>query len=96
MDRRDPEDGLEPYDWVAWLSGADATVLLQHLLLMIESDGCTVATLQRIVQGWRENAHDALTNNDYKAEVDGYLEIHADARLFLWRTGRAPHEHTLS
>ena len=82
-----------PYDWVAWLRPGDAAILLQHLLIAIERDSCSVASLQEMVDGWRQNAHDALLADDYTADVDKYLEVTVDARLFLWRTGQAIHEH---
>jgi hypothetical protein len=36
-----------------------------------------------MVEGWRENAHEALAANDYRASVDQYLEVSVDARLYV-------------
>lgn len=70
----------EPYAWLAWLGEKDAAVLLLSLMQAIEG-GSTEASLRGMVTGWRRNALKALTQDDWTAQVDGYLEVRVDARL---------------
>ena len=70
----------EPYAWLAWLGEKDAAVLLLSLMQAIEG-GTTEATLLGMVTGWRRNALKALTQDDWTAQVDKYLEVRVDARL---------------
>ena len=41
-----------------------------------------------MVEGWRANAHGALTADDYRASVDKVLEVTFDARVYLLRQGQ--------
>jgi hypothetical protein len=70
----------EPYAWLAWLGEKDAAVLLLSLMQAIEG-GSTEATLRGMVAGWRRNALRALTDDQWTAQIDGYLEVRVDARL---------------
>ncbi len=72
----------ERYDWVAWLGERDAQVLLISLMRAIE-EGTVLDTPRRMVEGWRANAHRALTADDYRACVDKFLEVYVDARVHL-------------
>lgn len=81
--------GLAAYDWVAWLTDRDAQVLLVALMDAIEQ-ATDLEILQAMITGWRKNAHDALRAENYTARIDGYLEAHVDARLFLMRRGDLP------
>jgi hypothetical protein len=88
-----PPADIQPYDWVAWLSGQDAKVLLIWLMKAIESPNGPDHSADMIA-GWRANAYKALAAEDFTWCVDGYLEVYADARLSLLRTGNMPHEET--
>ncbi len=79
----------EPYAWVGWLGDKDTQVLLISLMAAIEQ-GVAMETLQAMVNGWRANAHHALTADDYR------LEVYVDARVHLLRTGRIPDEEDAS
>jgi hypothetical protein len=81
----------ERYDWVGWLGERDAQVLLISLMSAIEKE-TSRATLRTMVEGWRANAHHALTANDYRACVDKFLEVYVDARLHLMNNGRMDQE----
>jgi hypothetical protein len=70
------------HTWVEWLGERDAQALVLCLLQAIDR-GTSVESLQRMVEGWRENAHEALAADDYRASVDQYLEVSVDARLYL-------------
>jgi hypothetical protein len=35
-----------------------------------------------MVRGWRANAHEPLTADDYRASVGKFLEVSVDARLY--------------
>lgn len=76
------------YEWVRWLSGGDAMVLLMYLCQHINDPSITREALERLVHGWRANALNALVADDWKASVDGFLEVHADARLYLLSQGK--------
>jgi hypothetical protein len=81
------------HEWVRWLSGADATVLLLHLCQCIDDPTVDRAGLTTLVHEWRSNALQAVTADDWKASVDGYLEVTADARLYvLSQDPRPSHE----
>jgi hypothetical protein len=68
--------------WVDWLGARDAAALLLTLMQAID-EGASGESLQAMVDGWRENALEALAADDYRADVDKYLEVSADARLYL-------------
>jgi hypothetical protein len=68
--------------WVEWLGERDAAALLLTLMQAIDR-GDAVQDLQDMVDGWRQYALTALAANDYRADVDRYLEVTADARLYL-------------
>jgi hypothetical protein len=68
--------------WVDWLGERDAAALLLTLMQAIER-GDAVESLKAMVDGWRRNALKALAADDYRASVDGYLEVSVDARLYL-------------
>jgi hypothetical protein len=82
----------EPYDWIGWLGERDAQVLLLSLMQAIEK-ATPQETLRIMVEGWRANAHEALTADNYRASVDKFLEVSVDARLYvLARPGRLDQE----
>jgi hypothetical protein len=84
-----PEDTLSTsHEWVRWLSGVDAAVLLGNLCQHIDDPQVTRDALVTLVHQWRANALEALTADDWKASVDGYLEVTADARLYLLSQGK--------
>jgi hypothetical protein len=68
--------------WVDWLGARDAAVLLLTLMQAID-EGASGERLQAMVDSWRRNALEALAADDYRADVDKYLEVSADARLYL-------------
>jgi hypothetical protein len=68
------------HTWVEWLGERDAQALLLCLLQAIDR-GTSIESLQHMVEGWRENAHEALAADDYRASVDKYLEVSVDVRL---------------
>jgi len=68
--------------WVDWLGDRDTAVLLLTLMRAID-EGDAVERLKAMVDGWRRNALEALAADDYRADVDAYLEVSADARLYL-------------
>jgi hypothetical protein len=68
--------------WVDWLGERDAAALLLTLMRAID-EGDAVESLKAMVDGWRRNALEALAANDYRADVDKYLEVSVDARLYL-------------
>jgi hypothetical protein len=70
------------HTWVEWLGKRDAQALLLCLLQAIDR-GTSIESLQRMVEGWREHAHEALAADDYRASVDQYLEVSVDARLYV-------------
>jgi hypothetical protein len=79
--------GFHPYPehtptWVEWLGERDAQALLRCLLQAIDR-GTSIESLQRMVEGWREHAHEAPAADDYRASVDKYLEVSVDARLYV-------------
>jgi hypothetical protein len=76
------------HEWVRWLSGVDAAVLLVKLCQCIDEPQVTKDTLVTVVHQWRANALKALTADDWKASVDDYLEVTADARLYLLSQGK--------
>jgi len=76
------------HEWVRWLSGADATVLLCNLCQHTDDPSVTKDALVTLVHQWRANALEALTADDWKASVDKYLEVTADARLYLLSQGK--------
>jgi hypothetical protein len=69
------------HDWIAWLHERDAHVLLLSLMQAVEAPDATLEMLRRLVADWRANAERALTAEDWRACVDGYLEVWVDARL---------------
>jgi len=71
------------HTWVEWLGARDAATLLLWLMQALER-GETPEVLRGIVSGWRENALKALAAEDYRARVDGSLEVSVDARLYLF------------
>jgi hypothetical protein len=81
--------GLQAYDWVSWLTDRDAPVLLVALMGAIEA-GDDLQVVRRMIKDWRKNAHGALTAENYTVRIDGFLEVHVDARLFLLRRGGMP------
>jgi len=64
------------------LGERDAQALLLCLLQAVDR-GTSIESLQRMVEGWREHAHEALAVDDYRASVDKYLEVSVDARLYV-------------
>jgi hypothetical protein len=68
--------------WVDWLGERDAATLLLSLIQAIDA-GSSLASLKAMVDGWRRNALRALAAEDYRADVDEYLEVSVDARLYL-------------
>jgi hypothetical protein len=68
--------------WVDWLGERDAAALLLTLMRAIDA-GDAVERLKAMVDGWRRNALEALAADDYRADVDAYLDVSADARLYL-------------
>jgi hypothetical protein len=68
--------------WVEWLGDRDAATLLLTLVRAIDEGGA-VERLQAMVDDWRRNALKALAADDYRADVDTYLEVSVDARLYL-------------
>jgi hypothetical protein len=68
--------------WVDWLGERDAAALLLSLMQAID-EGATLESLKAMVEGWRRNALRALAAEDYRADVDKYLEVSVDARLYL-------------
>jgi hypothetical protein len=68
--------------WVEWLGQRDAAALLLTLMQAID-EGASGESLHAMVDDWRRNALEALAADDYRADVDTYLEVAADARLYL-------------
>ena len=68
--------------WVEWLGECDAAALLLTLMQAIDA-GDAAESLKAMVDGWRRNALQALASHDYRADVDKYLEVSVDARLYL-------------
>ena len=68
--------------WVEWLGDRDAQALLLTLMQAIDRAD-RLEDLKRMVDGWRTNALRALAAEDYQADVDTYLEVSVDARLYL-------------
>ena len=60
------------HEWVRWLSGVDAAVLLLHLCQHIAIPHVTKDALVTLVHAWRAHALRALTAADWKASVDTY------------------------
>jgi hypothetical protein len=79
---------LTSHEWVRWLSGVDATVLLLNLCQHIDHPDVTRDALVTLVHQWRANAVQALTAEDWKASVDDYLEVAVDARMYLLSQGK--------
>jgi hypothetical protein len=71
------------HEWVRWLSGVDATVLLLNLCQHIDNHSVSRDALVTLVHEWRANALQALHADDWKASVDAYLEVSVDARMYL-------------
>ena len=76
------------HEWVRWLSGVDATVLLLNLCQHIDQRDVTREALVALVHQWRANALQALRADDWKASVDEYLEVAVDARMYLLSQGK--------
>jgi hypothetical protein len=70
------------HTWVEWLGDRDAAALLLSLMQAIDA-GSPMESLKAMVDGWRRNALRALAAEDYRADVDKYLEVSVDARLYL-------------
>ena len=88
-DRRNADPAwTTSHEWVRWLSGPDAQVLLLRLCQALDMPDTTLEQAQQLVQGWRANALKALTADDWTAPVDGYLEVRVDARLALMSQGK--------
>jgi hypothetical protein len=68
------------HSWISWLGERDAKVLLLALVEDITA-GDDVGVLREMVAGWRANALRALHADNWRAPVDGYLEVWVDARL---------------
>jgi hypothetical protein len=77
--------------WVEWLGERDAHALLLCLLQTIDR-GTPIESLQKMVNGWRENALEALAADDYRASVDKYLEVSVDARLYVLARSELPED----
>ena len=75
-------------EWVRWLLGVDATVLLFKLWQYLDDPHVTKDTLVTLVHEWRVNALRALMAEDWKASVDDYLEVAVDARMYLLSQGK--------
>jgi hypothetical protein len=75
------------HEWVRWLSGVDATVLLLTLCQHIDNPHVPRDALVTLVHQWRANALEALRAEDWRASVDAYLEVMVDARLYLLSQG---------
>jgi hypothetical protein len=78
---------LTSHEWVRWLAGVDATVLLLHLCQAIDDPAVSHEALLALVHGWRKNALQALVADDWTASVDDYLEVKVDARLYYFTQG---------
>jgi hypothetical protein len=76
------------HEWVRWLSGVDATVLLFNLCQHIDNPHVSRDALVTLVHEWRANALHALQAEDWKASVDAYLEVTVDARMYLLSQGK--------
>lgn len=76
------------HEWVRWLSGVDAAVLLLNLCQHIDDPHVTRDALVTLVHQWRANALQALHAEDWRASVDAYLEVMVDARLSLLSQGK--------
>jgi hypothetical protein len=93
-----PRDELNPssddcalwqhHEWVRWLTPADAQVLLLYLCQTIADPGVSLEGLRTLVEGWEDNALKAPAEDDWRARVDGYLEVWVDARLAMLARGR--------
>jgi hypothetical protein len=81
----------ERFDWVGWLGERDAQVLFTWLMRGLE-DGTALESLKCMVEGWRANAHQALTADDYRACADNFLEVSVDATVYLLRRGQIDHQ----
>ena len=68
--------------WVEWLGDRNAQALLLTLMQAIDRAD-RLEDLKRMVDGWRANALRALAAENYRADVDTYLEVSVDARLYL-------------
>jgi hypothetical protein len=68
--------------WVEWLGDRDAAALLLTLMRAID-EGAAVESLKAMVDGWRRNALEALAAEDYRADVNTYVDVSVDARLYL-------------
>lgn len=68
------------HSWIAWVNDRDAKVLLLTLIECI-MEGDDNQSLRPVVQGWRANALRALHADNWRAPVDSYIEVWADARL---------------
>lgn len=75
------------HEWVRWLSGTDAQVLLLELCHCLSQGDVPLATLRTMVEGWRANALRAIEADNWQAEVDAFLEVSVDARLALQSRG---------
>jgi hypothetical protein len=78
-----PPEWETSHEWIRWLSGTDARVLLAWLAQQLEKDDTTLDEIRTILQRWRSNALHAPLAEKWTAEVDGYLEVKVDARLAL-------------
>ena len=72
------------YEWIRWLSGTNAQVLLLNLCSHIDDASVTREALQTLIAGWRANAHKPLGDDSWLATVDTYLEVHVHARLYYF------------
>jgi hypothetical protein len=75
------------HEWIRWLSGTDAQVLLLWLVHQLDQEDITLAAIRSVVHTWRRNALQAPFAETWTAEVDGHLEVHVDARLALLAAG---------
>jgi hypothetical protein len=88
---------LTSHEWVRWLSGPDATLLLLTVFQHIDDPAVSREALVELAHGWRRQALKALTADDWTASVDKYLEVTVDARLYYFShrldQSRPPRHH---
>jgi hypothetical protein len=75
------------FEWIRWISGTDAQLLLMFLCHCIMEHEPTLENLQWKVETWRTAALKALADPRWRAQVDEFLEVWADARL-AWLSRR--------
>jgi hypothetical protein len=79
-----PPEIQDSHEWVRWLSGPDAALLLLTVFHHIDEPAVSREALVNLAHGWRRQALQALTADDWTASVDKYLEVTVDARLYYF------------